>query len=282
MSKALPVILNEIKSLEPLPRVALQVMALSEKEDVTPRELIAIIQTDGGMTAKVLKLSNSAYYGFAREIASLEEAGNMLGTRALFNLVLTSCTGRYFRDYGGCNKDAMERVWETSVMTAITASTLSRLHGRVDRHRAYTAGLLLNIGRIVLERFVIPYRGAIDAQMRLGAELTTIEQRLFGMHHAEIGAQLAERWAFPDVLIDTIRHHHSPESARVDPLMTSFCHLAETITSALELDGGPDDIHLDLSDRALTTAGLDKSALAEVESLLVGELKKAREMVDSQ
>ncbi|MCK6445876.1 MAG: HDOD domain-containing protein [Planctomycetes bacterium] len=282
MSKALPVILDEIKSLEPLPQVALQVMALSEREDVTPRELIAIIQTDGGLTAKVLKLSNSAYYGFAREIASLEEAGNLLGTRSLFNLVLTSCTGRYFRNYGGCSKEAMEKLWESSVTTAITASTLARLHGHVDRHRAYTAGLLLDIGRIVLERFVIPFRGAIDAQVRLGADQTEVEQRLFGMHHAEIGAQLAERWGFPGVLIDAIRFHHAPEHARVDPLMTSFCHLAATISEAMDLDGGPDAIHLDLSAEALTVAGLDKRALADVESLLVGELKKARDMVEAE
>lgn len=281
MTKALNQILTEIKSLEPLPQVALQVMALSEKEDVTPREMIAIIQTDGGLTAKVLKLSNSAYYGFAREIASLEEAGNMLGTRALFNLVLTSCAGRYFRDYGGCSKDSLERMWESSVMTAITASTLARLHGGIDRHRAYTAGLLLDIGRIVLERFVIPFRGAIDAQVKLGADPLVLEHRLFGMHHAEIGAQLAERWAFPAVLIDTIRHHHTPENAQADPLMTSFCHLAATISDALELDRGADAFHLDLSAKALEAAGLDRQGLAQVESLLVGELKKAREMVDA-
>jgi putative nucleotidyltransferase with HDIG domain len=281
VSKALPAILNEIKSLEPLPQVALQVMALSEREDVTPRELIVIIQTDGGLTAKVLKLSNSAYYGFSREIASLEEAGTMLGTRALFNLVLTSCTGRYFRNYGGCSKETMARVWESSVMTAITASMLARLHGGVDRHRAYTAGLLLNIGRIVLERFVIPFRGAIEAQTRLGVDPIEVERRMFGMHHAEIGAQLAERWGFPASLTDTIRHHHSPECARIDPLMTSFCHLAETITSALELDNGPDQITLDLSDETLAAAGLDREGLAAIEQTLVGELRKAREMVDA-
>lgn len=280
MTKALPLILQEIRSLEPLPQVALQVMSLTEKEDVTPGELIAVIQTDAGVTAKVLKLSNSAYYGFAREIASLQEAGNLLGTRALFGLVLTSCAGRYFRDYGGCDEDAMERVWESSVTTAITAGTLARLHGGVDRHRAYTAGLLLDIGRIVLERFVIPFRGAIQAQVRLGADQLAVERRLFGMDHAEIGAKLGERWGFPELLIDTIRHHHAPEHAQVDPLMTSFCHLAATISAALDLDRGPDAIRLDLADQALSAAGLDARALAEVENVLIGELKKARSMVE--
>ncbi len=281
MSHALSVILNEIKSIEPLPQVALQVMALSEKEEVTPRELIVLIQTDPGLTAKVLRLSNSAFYGFAREIGSLEDAGNLLGTRSLFNLVLTSCAGKYFRDYGGASKNTMQRLWELSVLTAISASTLARVHGGVDRNRAYTAGLLQNLGRLVLERFVIPFQKEIAAQTARGADPIEVEQRLFGMHHAEIGARLAERWGFPELLVDTIRHHHSPEYAHVDPLMASFCHLAETITSALELDGGLDTIGLNLSDDALRRAGIDRTGLGAMQGLLMKELSKARDLANA-
>jgi HD-like signal output (HDOD) protein len=280
VSLALPSILNEIKSIEPLPQVALQVIALGDKDEVTPNEVIALIGTDAGLTAKVLKLCNSALYGFAREIASLQEAGNLLGTRALFNLVLTSCTGRYFRNYGGCSRRAMEQLWELSVLNAITANTLARLHGGVDRHRAYTAGLLQNIGRIVLERFVIPYREEIRREVERGVDQVELERRFFGVDHAEIGAQLAERWGFPAILSDTIRHHHAPENAEVDPLMASFCHLAETITSALELGQGLDAVALDVSDAALNRAGLDAQGLASIEEHLVKELRKARAVVD--
>ena len=93
-------IVSTLNSLEPLPQVAMRVLELSRRDDLIPRELADVVKTDPAITAKVLKLCNSAFYGFRREIGSVEEASNMIGTRALTNLVLTSCGGQYFRDYG--------------------------------------------------------------------------------------------------------------------------------------------------------------------------------------
>lgn len=276
---ALPEILEAIKSLEPLPQVAMRLMALAEDEEVTPRELVEVLQTDAGVTAKVLKLANSAYYGFQRKIASLEEAGNLLGTRTLFNLVLTSCAGRYFRDLGGCDVRTAEKLWERTVLNAVCASLLARLSGGADRHRAYTVGLLQNIGDTVLARFVVPVQSLVDAERARGADPLELEERLFGMSHPEIGAQLAARWNFPEVLVDTIRHHHAPERAQVDPLLASFCSLAETITGALDLDGGLEHVEVDWSGDLLRKAGLDLQGLTSIEDVLLAELRRAREFV---
>jgi HD-like signal output (HDOD) protein len=134
MPQVLDEILKEIKSLEPLPQVAARVLDLGAREEISPCDLIAVIETDAAMTARVLKLSNSAYYGFRREIASLSEAGNLLGTSALVNLVLTSCAARYFRQTGTTDPRVMQRMWEESVSNALAASLLARLSGTVDRH----------------------------------------------------------------------------------------------------------------------------------------------------
>ena len=132
MQGTLKDIVSEIRSLEPFPGVALKVLELSGQKDVVPNELISIIQTDAGLTGKVLKLCNSAYYGFQREIASLQEAGNLLGVQTLVNLVLTSSTNRYFRDYGGAEDDASERLWRNSVATAIAARMIASRDDKVD------------------------------------------------------------------------------------------------------------------------------------------------------
>lgn len=281
MSTVQPEILSAIKSVEPLPQVAMRLMSLSEDENVTPRELVAVIQTDAGVTAKVLKLANSAFYGFQRKIASLEEAGNMLGTRTLFNLVLTSCTGRYFRNFGGCDARTAQRLWENSVLNAVCASLLARLSGGADRHRAYTVGLLQNIGSTVLVRFAGPSQPEIDRESARGADMLEVEERIFGISHAEIGARLAEHWGFPDVLVDTIRFHHAPERAQVEPLLASFCSLAETITSALDLDGGLENASIDIGDEKLRRAGIDQQGLASIEEVLLAELRRAREFVEA-
>ena len=94
MVETLRSLVTDMRSIAPFPHVASTVLSLAAKPGVVPEQLIEVIQTDPGLTGKVLKLCNSAYYGFQREIASLEEAGNMVGVRTLTNLVLTSCSGR--------------------------------------------------------------------------------------------------------------------------------------------------------------------------------------------
>ena len=100
MATQLKNIVADMRSLAPFPTVATSVLALASNDETVPEDLVTLIQTDPGLTGKVLKLCNSAYYGFQREIASLHEAGNMLGVRTLTNLVLTSSAGNYFQDHG--------------------------------------------------------------------------------------------------------------------------------------------------------------------------------------
>ena len=182
----------EMRSLEPFPGVATRVLELAARNDVVPSELIELVQTDPGITSKVLKLCNSAYYGFQREIASLHEAGNLLGVTTLVNLVLTSSAGKYFKS-GGAPGGATEKRWEQCVANAIGARIIAARHGKVDPERAYTAGLLENIGHLVLDRFLDSSMATIQAVAVSGTDLIDAEKKVLGMHHAEIGARLTTR-----------------------------------------------------------------------------------------
>jgi HD-like signal output (HDOD) protein len=281
MAQALDEILKEIKSLEPFPQAAMRVLELSSRDEVVPRDLIAVIETDAAMTARVLKLSNSAYYGFRREIAAISEAGNLLGVSALVNLVLTSCAGRSFRGGNGGVGQELERAWEQSVSNALAASLLARLSGSVDRNRAYTAGLLQNIGQVVLERFLQREEQEISRHVANGTPRIAAEREVLGLDHAEVGARLCERWNFPDVLVDAVRHHHEPERSTIDPLLTCFVHLGEQVTLRMmraderkprgyELDGG-----------ALGIAKLELEALDGIAEVLAKEVEQAREFMDA-
>ena len=273
-------LLREIKSLEPLPQVALRVLVLSGREDVIPREIVDVIQTDVGIVGKVLKLCNSAYFGFRREIASLEEAGNLLGTSTLTSLVLTSCAGRYFRDYGASSPELARKRWENSVAMAVASNLLAAVHGRVDRHRAYTAGLLGNVGHLVVDRFLPLHESDLRQQLQAGATRLEAEAAVLGLDHAEIGARLAERWNLPDVLVDTIRHHHVPEAARIAPELASVAHLGEMLATANETDDDLENLAYRLHERALSITGLDRPHLDTLSNSLRGELSKAREAVE--
>lgn len=270
-------VLEEIRSLEPLPEVSMRVLRLSQDEEVIPRDLVAVIQTDAGITAKVLKLCNSALFGFQREIASLPEAGNLLGVQMLVNLVLTSCAGRYFRDYGAGAAAGRKR-WEDSVSSALASSLLAGLC-EVNKPRAYTAGLLMNVGHLVLDRFAPETGEQLESELAGGASRLEAEQAVVGMNHAELGARLAERWLFPEVLVDTIRHHHTPDQATCDKGLASVAHLGELFTASLEMGEGLEGLAYDLSHSAAGICGIDRTGFEKIEDLLRAELVKARDLV---
>jgi HD-like signal output (HDOD) protein len=280
MSQALDGLLEEIKSVEPLPQVATRVIELSSHEDVVPRDLVEVIQIDAGITAKVLKLCNSSLYGFRREIASLPEAGNLLGVSTLVNLVLTSCAGRYFRDYGFSDPEATLRLWERSIATAFATHAIAARCGKVDRNRAYTVGLLENLGHLVLTRFVPDNREAMRNTLAAGTELLIAESVVYGLHHAEIGARLAERWNFPELLVASIRYHHDPAASPVDARMASVAHLGEMATHRFGFGGQPGEPEYPFQPGALACVGLTPDGLTALEAPLRAELAKAKRILE--
>lgn len=280
MPRPIQEILKDVQSLEPLPAVGLKVLELSEKPDIVPGELTELIQTDAALTAKVLKLANSALYGCSREIASIHEAGTRLGTRVLTNLVVTGCAARHFRDYGGQDPRAVQHSWELSVSNAIAASLLASISGAVEKHRAYTAGLLQDIGQLVLERYFRREQQAIRDELARGADLLQAEKAVLGLSHADVGARLAARWNLPELLVDTILCHHEPERARCDPLLASFVHLGSQVVQMTEAESGtPEERCYPLHEAAFSTSGFDAIALASVEETLVKELARASELL---
>jgi len=270
----------EMRSLEPFPGVAARVLEVAGRKDVVPSELIDLVQTDPGITSKVLKLCNSAYYGFQREIASLHEAGNLLGVTTLVNLVLTSSAGKYFRDYGSARDRSMENRWEQCVSNAIGARLIATKHRLVDPERAYTAGLLENIGHLVLDRFLDQALADIRSMALSGTDLMEAERQVLGLHHAEIGARLSTRWSLPDVLVDVIRHHHSPELAGEGAPLAATIHLAEILTQDLAAAEDESTLRYSINEKALELTGLDLQELGQLSDELQDEMTRAREFIN--
>ncbi len=280
MTQVLDELLEEIKSVEPLPQVATRVMQLAAREDVVPSDLVAVIQTDAGVTAKVLKLCNSALYGFKREIASLPEAGNLLGTSTLVNLVLTSCAGRYFRNYGYADPEATLKLWEQSIATAFAANWLASRTRAVDRNRAYTVGLLENIGKLVLCRFAHEQEEELRNALANGKSLLEAEHDIFGLDHAEVGARLADKWDFPELLCDAIRFHHLPQIAQIDVAMAEVGHVAEMFVHRLKVGVSHAEPTYDWNSQALARCDIEATRLEELGQTLRAELDKARRILE--
>ena len=275
-------IMADMRSLAPFPHVATTVLDIATRPDVVPQQLIPVIQTDPGLTCKLLMLSNSAYYGFQREIASLEEAGNMLGVRTITSLVLASCASSDLHKTNPSTTAGSTSSWRDAVTTAIAARLVATRTGRTDPERAYTAGLLMNVGDLVLERYYEEGQHQVEQEVPLGRPRITVEKVVLGISHADLGARLVTRWMLPQVLIDTIRFHHTPEKAVLDPSLTATVHLAEALTMHAKTGDNSDDgrIHstFPISDLAWKHTDMLPHDLLALRQELSDELIKAEDL----
>lgn len=224
--------LAAVRNLEPLPAIAGRVLALAAREDVVPAEVCALVQADPALCAKLLRLANSAWFGFRREIATLDEAGVALGVDRLTSLALTACAGRWFRA-GALGEKRARDAWREAVASALAARLCARLAGACEPERAYTAGLLQDVGAHAVERCLPAEHAAIAEARASGIDRLAAERAVLGVDHAQLGAILAERWSLPPGLCDAIRWHHAPERAGDAADLALAVHLGDELARSL-------------------------------------------------
>ncbi|MEW6072936.1 MAG: HDOD domain-containing protein [Planctomycetota bacterium] len=279
MHPILKEVLLDIERLEPFPEVAVRVLELSLQEDLGPREIVEVIQTDAGITAKVLKLANSALQGARTAIASVEQAGVHLGEKALLSMVMTSASQSFFMGLGASTPRSNHSLWEESVANGVAARLLARHAGHPDPEVAYTVGLLQNLGLIVLDRFLARERDEILGHVDTGMGMLQAERLHLGLSHAQIGARLARRWKFPSVLIDAILHHHTPHLAVIDPKLCAVTNLAEGVTWRILGEEGVSALTYGVSGQTLRLVKMDQAELPKIGHEVVAELQRQRDVI---
>jgi putative nucleotidyltransferase with HDIG domain len=201
---------DKAKDLPVMPEVAAKVMNLKEGgREVSFKDLESIIKVDLGLTAKILRIANSALYARQREITSLQMAITLLGFKNIRNLVLlVTASGLFPR----MKKSLFHpQFWQHGILTAFLSRALSL---RCDRgsgaEEAFIAGLLHDIGQPVLyESDPESYERVLEAA-KLGAmPLETIEDQTFGTNHRKVGGALLRKWNFPDFYADVAEEHES-------------------------------------------------------------------------
>ena len=160
------------------------------------------------------------------------------------------------------------------MVDAIASSLIAKLEGHVDKNRAYTSGLLQNVGHLVVARHARATALLVQSEVSRGVNLLDAETVVLGMNHAEIGARLAEKWNFPEGLVDTIRNHHTPELATIDRALASVTHLGEVVTHSF-LSGNPlEQDPYGLCEQAYLMAGIERDAFEMMGDVLAAELDK--------
>ncbi|MGE0599840.1 MAG: HDOD domain-containing protein [Dehalococcoidia bacterium] len=209
MGKDANELLNRVDDLPPLPAVAAKVMGMAEDDRTSAMDLAQVLATDQALTAKLIRISNSAYYGFARRISTVREAVVMLGFKQVRQVSVGASMMNTFKRSGLNDGFDLDLFWGHSVGVAVAAEALAKKTLGAKPEDAFTAGILHDIGRLVL-RQVLPHEFSQAISLARTGEMSLhdAELEVTGYAHDEIGQALGERWKFPGHLVDAVRCHH--------------------------------------------------------------------------
>lgn len=218
--------------LPTMPSIAGQVVQAVDSPDASIDDIRSLIEQDAAIAARILKISNSALYGFPSEIQSLSHAISLLGTMTVRNLVLAASMKETYKRFG-----LMEKLlWQHSSLSGPTAAMLAGYRGvMVDPEVAFTAGLMHHVGKTALANsHRAEYERVMMTVYNEGRSFTEVENEVFGFSHAELGAAVVQQWGLPDSLVLTIQHHHSPEKlAELDDDVARLCALIAVTSMCL-------------------------------------------------
>ena len=227
---------NEIslsaKNLQPIPQIALKVLRILNEELYEIQSVTEEIRKDQVISARTLQLCNSAMFAIRGKIESLDHALVMLGKHLLLKFVIAASLNNFFDQTGMGYSLCKGGIYHHAVGTAVIAEKLADVTGKVEPSLAYTAGLLHDIGKVVLDQFIhsgfpLFYRELNEG----GKNFSEVEKQVLGTDHTEVGADLAQNWSFPQSLVETIRHHHKPEDAQQHNELVHIVYLADLLMS---------------------------------------------------
>jgi putative nucleotidyltransferase with HDIG domain len=226
-------VISNIRNLPTPPIVFHQIQKVIKDPKVNAAQIASILAEDPAMSVKVLKLTNSAYYGLSREIDSVRQAVVIVGMEAIKNLVLSASVLDMFKGQTN-DQEFQEKFWRHSLAVAVCSRILARhlrSRGVADPDAAFSCGLLHDIGKIVIQCY-LPEEFKRFSEERLKDKQTPtyeVEERTLGYNHTQIGALLAAQWKLPHTLGDAITYHHHPQLCEAQEVLPYIVHFGNYI-----------------------------------------------------
>ncbi|MBK7142633.1 MAG: HDOD domain-containing protein [bacterium] len=265
-------ILSDHKELTSLPQTLAEVLRVTREEDSSSQELAKVLMRDPAMTAKVLRIANSPYYGAGRNISTVTQAVVTLGMRTVTALTLSSSVYKLVGDWK--TQINRTRFWRHSLEVAIGSRMIYEALGKKPSEEAFVAGLLHDIGILVLENsFPEKYR-QIWQQVQQGENLVELEEQLWGTNHARVGKFLLEQWNIPVKICEAVGMHHlvfPPDSANRSEIgLSQAVNLANLISRFAIAEGRPKELTFahENKDTVRASLGFTTDALNRIEEQL--------------
>lgn len=278
-------LLKRIRDIPSLPEVVTRILAVIGRPETPASEIARLIAYDPGLTSKVLRMVNSAAYGFQRQISSIQHSVMILGFGTVRGLVLSASIFKLFKGHarpGGLNH---RKFWEHSLTTAVAARMLAQRLRLPDADDIFSAAMLHDIGKVVLDTY-FPNYGQVLAEARQqhlpfhGAAFHHLEENLLGITHTGIGGLLAGKWKLPIEMAEVIQYHHQPERAESCPKAVYLVALANEM-AVLQLASSGVYREGSITPATAEFFNLDEAALEALFRGLKDEMHTAHELLDS-
>ena len=269
-----------METIQPIPQVALKILRLIENEEYEITALADEIRKDQVISARTLKLCNSVAFAGRNRVESLDQALVYLGTRLLVKLVIAASVHEFFSHSGSGYSLCKGGLYHHAVGTAIVAEKLAECTGSVEPGLAYTAGLLHDIGKVVLDQSVASayplfYRKLFEEE----ENFSEAENEILGLDHAQVGNKLARKWLFPESLCDIIRNHHRPEKATRYLELAHVVYLADLLMSRFHSGLELERLNTETLASRMATIGLSIDKFADIVDLIpIGVFESSPEM----
>jgi len=241
--KKIEEIIEKIDMLKPVSYIGDKIMDIVSNPDSSLTELVDIVKYDQGMTANLLKICNSAYFGLAKEITSVKQAVAFLGLDKVASLIMMGNSAENFREAQEGYDLTKGELWRYSVSSALMAQDLAEKRSLNNSSLIFTAALLKDIGKVILNTYVKDSLEAINKKVQdNGLTFLDAEKDVIGIDHAELGARVAERWNFSPAMVNIIRNHHHPDKGPEEDLTIPLIYLADCICMMMGKGVGSDGL----------------------------------------
>lgn len=234
---------------------------------------------DPPLTANVLRLANSAFFGVPRTIASIRHAVTMLGTMRVVQAALGAAMRKVVPSVLPGYGMRADEFWRHSVAVAVLTSRIAEKRDLHDPGTAFTAGLLHDIGKLVTGVFLAEEMTGIMAKMQQeGKPMVTAEQIVLGVDHARVGVLVAEKWQLPPVICQAVRYHHEPSEATSERALVDLVHVTNCLAHGLGQGTDVGELHRRIDETAMDRLKLTSRSLEEVAAQVLPDIE---DMADS-
>jgi len=233
MSIEMQAVVQNAGMLISFPDVFLRVNDMVSDPKSTSGDIANLISQDPGLTVRLLKVANSPLYGSSRQIETVARAVTLLGTAQIRDLVLATSTSQMFAKVTN-DVIFIDDFWQHSIFCGLAAKSLANASGKVTSDFAFVAGLLHDVGQLVLfHEQPGQMRVALDmvADPRNEMEMCQAEQAVFGFDHMQLGGALLRAWHLPERLQECVEFHHTPGAAKKYPVEVALVHIANGLAS---------------------------------------------------